>query len=464
MANSRWIGSAALLSAIAATGLLSGCSGDSATPDGAKSVTAASSNAGPKTTEGSGIDLPSPDSTKSGDDPFATIKLPTPDMLKNDPGIDPSDAAHKGPWINDYKAALAQAKAEGKDILMDFTGSDWCHWCIQLNREVFSKPEFLKYAPDNFVLLELDFPQNPAGIKPETRRQNQQLAEKFGVEGYPSIVLADASGRIYAKTGYQEGGPRSYIPHLEGFRKQRIERDDAFASAEKASGIERAKLLDEGLKALSQEMVLPGHKSVVEEIIALDAQNAAGLKSSYGDMLTNVEFVARIEQISKSAKDADDALKQIDAAEADFKDYRKGAFQLQIFRLQIFGKDDRKEDFNALVSTLLKSKDLSNEDRAQVHFVRIGGLARAKKFEEANNFITEALTDLAKSPEHSANLLLFRAQLLVTLKKPAEAKAAIKQAREIAPADLKEGINRFEQQLLSDLDDEEKPDVKPESK
>ena len=138
--------------------------------------------------------------------------------------------------------------------------------------------------------------------------------------------------------------------------------------------------------------------------------------------------------------------------------------QLQIFRLQVFGIAERTSESNNLASTLLKNKDLSDEDRLQVHFVRISGFARAKKFEEANNVVTEALTDLAKNPEHSTNLYLFRAKLLMSLKKPAEARAAIKQARAIAPPELKEQLDRFEQQLFSEEDDEERPEVKPESK
>ena len=460
MAISRWIGSTTLLSAIAVSALLSGCGDSSATPEGAQTGT---KSADPKSTDNASINLPEPSFEKPGDDPFPSIKLPTPEMLANDKssGRDPAEAAHKGPWLSDYKAALARATAEGKDVLMDFTGSDWCHWCIQLKREVFSKSAFLKYAPDKFVLLELDFPQDRSSITPETMRQNQQLAQKFDVKGYPSIVLADSSGRVYAKTGYQEGGPGAYIPHLEGFRKQRIQRDEAFASAEKATGIERAKLLDEGLKALSQDLILPAHKSVVEEIMALDAQDSAGLKTSYGEMLTSVEFASRIDQINQTANDADDALKQIGRAEIEFKDYRKGAFQLQMFRLQVLGRAERTEEFNKLSNTLLKNKDFSDEERVQVHFVRISGLAKAKKFEEANNVVTEALADVAENAEHSTNLLLFRAKLLMSLKKPAEAKAAIKQARGIAKPETKEFIDQFEKDLLSEEDDDENPEVSP---
>src|SRR5712671_809845 len=62
-------------------------------------------------------------------------------------------------WDDDYAKALAQAKAEKKLLLMDFTGSDWCGWCIKLDKEVFSKPEFKEYAKKSLVLVEVDFPR-----------------------------------------------------------------------------------------------------------------------------------------------------------------------------------------------------------------------------------------------------------------------------------------------------------------
>src|SRR3954469_19158244 len=76
-------------------------------------------------------------------------------------------------WQTDFKKAQEQAKTDKKLLLVDFTGSDWCGWCIKLNREVFSKPEFKDYATKNLVLLEVDFPR--AKVLPDSvRRQNQE--------------------------------------------------------------------------------------------------------------------------------------------------------------------------------------------------------------------------------------------------------------------------------------------------
>src|SRR5207249_3220423 len=93
-------------------------------------------------------------------------------------------------WLNDYKSAQQEAKAGNKLLLLDFTGSDWCGYCIQLDKEVFSQPDFKEYASKNLILLELDFPR-PDGSRWQAqaaalRKQNQDLAQQYQVQGFPT--------------------------------------------------------------------------------------------------------------------------------------------------------------------------------------------------------------------------------------------------------------------------------------
>ena len=126
-------------------------------------------------------------------------------------------AAKEG-WLDDLEKAKAQAKAESKKILLDFTGSDWCGWCIALDKEVFSKPEFKDYANKNLVLLELDFPRMKR-MPPETAKQNEQLLLKYGIQGFPTVVVFDSTGKPLGALGYQAGGPQAFIAQLEKLRK-----------------------------------------------------------------------------------------------------------------------------------------------------------------------------------------------------------------------------------------------------
>ena len=113
-------------------------------------------------------------------------------------------------WDDDYDKALAKAKAEKKLVLLDFTGSDWCGWCIKLDKEVFSKTEFKTYAKDNLVLVELDFPRGKQQSK-KLKEQNEKLQKEFGIRGFPTIIVLNSEGQKVGQLGYMEGGPTAFI-------------------------------------------------------------------------------------------------------------------------------------------------------------------------------------------------------------------------------------------------------------
>ena len=122
-------------------------------------------------------------------------------------------------WKTDLPAAKAQAQKENKVLLLDFTGSDWCGWCIKLNKEVFSTPEFAAYAEKNLVLMEVDFP-NQKKQSDELKAANEKLQETYKVEGYPTIIVLDSEGKKIGELGYMAGGPKAFIEALEKLKKK----------------------------------------------------------------------------------------------------------------------------------------------------------------------------------------------------------------------------------------------------
>lgn len=123
----------------------------------------------------------------------------------------PKPAAYNpsaGTWLTSYRDAVNQSKAFGKPILMNFTGSDWCGWCKKLKAEVFDTPEFKKWATDQVILLEVDFPRGTPQ-SPALKSQNEDLAKKFAssVKGYPTILFVTSDGKVLGKYGYDKGGP-----------------------------------------------------------------------------------------------------------------------------------------------------------------------------------------------------------------------------------------------------------------
>jgi len=148
---------------------------------------------------------------------FGLLLLLVPSVVAGD-AAGPGPAAESGgislPWRSDFAASLALAQKEGKVVLVNFTGSDWCVWCHRLRDEVFLTPVFAAYSAKDLILVELDFPRKtplPAAVE----LQNRTLAEKYEVTGYPTILLLQADGKVLGRLGYMQGGPKTFVRELK---------------------------------------------------------------------------------------------------------------------------------------------------------------------------------------------------------------------------------------------------------
>ncbi len=123
-------------------------------------------------------------------------------------------------WLTSVPDAQTKAKKEQKLVLLDFTGSDWCSWCMKLDSEVFAKPEFKRYAATNLVLVTVDFPNHkpqPAAVK----SANAALQAKYNVDGFPTLVVLKPDGTlVWKQEGYLEGGPSAMIAKLDEAKKK----------------------------------------------------------------------------------------------------------------------------------------------------------------------------------------------------------------------------------------------------
>jgi thioredoxin-related protein len=264
-------------------------------------------------------------------------------------------------WLTDIDAAKKSAGESKKDLLIDFTGSDWCGWCIKLNDQVFKHDAFKAGVKDSFVLVEIDFPRDKGKLPEDARKRNTELGEKYAVQGYPTILLCDAEGKPYASTGYQEGGPEKYVAHLNELRTNKTRRDEAFAKAEKLSGPDKAKVLVSALDAMK-----------------LDAKVVANF---YGDVAEQIR--------AADPKDATGFVKKADSGK------RLEAFQKS---LQEFGAKRDHEGALALVDKTLKEGGFDSEATVQLMMTRSAIFASIGKFDEALKAVDEAKALVSDGP------------------------------------------------------------------
>jgi thiol-disulfide isomerase/thioredoxin len=258
-------------------------------------------------------------------------------------------------WTHDYEAAKKQAAAEKKDLLLDFTGSDWCPPCMALNSKILSTEEFRTLTKDKFVLVEVDFPNDKSKLSAETIKQNDELQAKYAIEGYPTIFLCDAAGRPFAKTGFRPGEPKEYVEHLDELRGKKGSFDKTLAEAGKKDGADKAKALVAALDGLEM--------------------GDAAIAEFYGDVVTQIK--------AADPKDGTGYAKKVDAAK------RFAAFDKA---LKAFHEAE-EPDWDAamkLVDKTLADKTFEGEKKQMVLLAKASILATTNKFDEAIKFVDEA--------------------------------------------------------------------------
>ena len=287
-------------------------------------------------------------------------------------------------WSSDFAASKKEAAESKKDLLIDFTGSDWCGWCIKLNKEVFSQDPFKAGVKDKFVLVELDYPQDKSKLSAETIKQNEELSKAYSVQGFPTILLTDADGKPFAATGYEAGGPEAYVKHLDELRAKKVARDEAFAAAAKTSGVEKAKALVAALEAMGLEssMISNFYGHVAEQIKAADPKDETGFAKATAAKARLATFQSELQACAQKG-DHDGAL--------------------------------------ALVDKTLKEGGFSTEDTQQIMITRTMIFNQQKKFDEALKALDEAKA-FAPDSEMAAGMDAMKARIEASKKAAADAK------------------------------------------
>lgn len=123
-------------------------------------------------------------------------------------------------WGEDFAAAQKAAAAGDKYILLAFSGSDWCGWCVKMDRDIYSDKKFVRSAKKDFELVLIDSPRDQDILSPLAKQQNPGLLRKYGIRGFPCSILVHPDGTEAKRFGgYQRGGPEAFLQALRDAAK-----------------------------------------------------------------------------------------------------------------------------------------------------------------------------------------------------------------------------------------------------
>lgn len=243
-------------------------------------------------------------------------------------------------WMTDLEAAKAKAAAENKAVLVDFTGSDWCGWCIRLRQQVLDTPAFEQYAKDKFVLMEVDLPQNPK-FDPALRARNEQIAQQYAVSGFPTVMVLTPKGEVV-------GGFNGFLPTVQAVSKQleaALATADLLKQAETQQGAQQLDSLVKAYRSLPEKMQANA-RSLRQRIIALDPQDTTGI----GRVQKIEDERAALQDALSAAQSTAEAVAVIDKALAQaYPENKTGMLQMkfQVLMMGAMSVDDVKSAIDA---------------------------------------------------------------------------------------------------------------------
>ncbi|MBQ2380248.1 MAG: thioredoxin family protein [Akkermansia sp.] len=247
-------------------------------------------------------------------------------------------------WYTDFAAAQAQAKAENKSIVLDFTGSDWCGWCMTMRRMVLDTPAFYDYARDKFVLMEVDLPRNTSKMNAEQLRQNNELVKRYNITTYPTVLVISPSGDLIG--GFTGG--RTELTAVAQALDLANTNATLLRQAEEQSGVAKAQTL----KTFYWNMpgaFRKGMSDLRSQIADLDPQNATGMHTEIQDLATVQGVTAQVRGMKHDAA-VESILAAIDTVSAT---HRNDLLQLLADKLneriqQLREQADSLEDIEAI--------------------------------------------------------------------------------------------------------------------
>lgn len=251
-------------------------------------------------------------------------------------------------WMVGLDRAQKLAERSGKDMLLDFAGSDWIPPSIDLEERVFSSEEFIEAASKDFILVRLDFPRKLNVQSKELQRKNLEAVAKYEVTSYPTVILTDPKGRPYGTTGWKQGiSVESFLKRMAEMQEKRKRRDAHWEAAQEAEGEEKVRHIVKFLEGKTPPMILKFYGPEYRLALELDPVNYGGL----GPVVFYEKSLAMRKEL--------DALAQ------------EGKWEEAVAALDAFRDEHCK----------------TNEQKQQIEFFKLNGLLQLERWNEVMPFL-----------------------------------------------------------------------------
>ncbi len=206
-----------------------------------------------------------------------------------------------GLWHRDYPEARAEAKAQGKLLLIVFTATDWVEICQKFYDDILGQPEFIEAVSGTFALVKLEYPKDSQLPREEALRK-ALLRDAYRVRGFPTVVLTDAEGRPFGMNGYQPVPAEDYAKQLLEIAQLHQDNLNAAAEAERLEGEAKAKALRLAIPDVPEALMARFYRKEMEAVLAADPQDRLQLATPFRQLIAEAEFEREIQVLAREQK------------------------------------------------------------------------------------------------------------------------------------------------------------------
>ena len=280
-------------------------------------------------------------------------------------------------WHSDYDSAVKEAKKEGKNLMLVFTGTDWIEICRVFYDEILSVPEFQEAVSEKFVLVKLEYPKDNRLPREEATRK-QLLKDAYRVRGYPYVILTDEKGRPFGLNGYQPTTSDAYATQILSMAKAWEDRLAILEDAESMEGLEKAKRLIAGIPDLPGNLSARYFRKEMEEVIALDPDLSLKESQDFRSLIIDVEYSTEMQRLARDVQWG----KMILLTDSYIRESKLEGPRLQKALLNKADVRRQQNNLSGRIETLLQVADVDPESRYGKEAIRQLEELRARKLQE----------------------------------------------------------------------------------